>query len=54
MREAKTNPTHNNTIDRVVEKQDPINEERPMRTRAARTAKPERGFGDAARSCLGV
>ena len=32
-------PTHNNTaIDRVVEKQDPINDEIPMRTRATLAA----------------
>ena len=32
--QENTNPTHSNTIDRVVEKHDPINDEMPLRTLA--------------------
>jgi hypothetical protein len=50
--QENTNPTHNKTIDRVVEKQDSINDEMPMRTRATRAANRGRGLGDAKRSCV--
>ena len=48
--QENTNPTHNNTIDRVVEKHDPINDEMPMRTLATLEANRGRGLGNAKRS----
>jgi hypothetical protein len=49
--QASVNPTHNKAIDRVVEKQDPINDEIPIRTRATLVAKNRgRGLGDFTRS----
>jgi hypothetical protein len=50
--QASTSPTHNRTIDRVVEKQDLINDEMPMRTRATLAANRGRGRGDAKRSLV--
>jgi hypothetical protein len=50
--QKSANPKHNKAIDRVVEKQDPINDEMPLRTRATRAAKRGRGLGDAERSCV--
>jgi hypothetical protein len=50
--QENANPKHNKTIDRVVEKQDPINDEMPMRTRATLAANRGRGLGDANRSCV--
>src|SRR5262245_46138452 len=52
--EESPNPTHSKTIDRVVEKQLPINEEIPIRTRATRAATRRRGLGDAAPSCVSI
>jgi hypothetical protein len=48
--QATPNPTHNNTIDRVVAKQDPINDEIPIRTLATLVANRGRGLGDFKRS----
>jgi hypothetical protein len=45
--EESANPTHNKTIDRVVEKQVPINDEIPIRILATRPARRGRGLGDA-------
>jgi hypothetical protein len=45
--EESVNPTHSKTIDRVVEKQVPINDEMPIRIRAIRPARLGRGLGDA-------
>jgi hypothetical protein len=50
--QKSANPKHNKAIDRVVEKQDPINDEMPMRTRATLEANRGRGLRDAKRSCL--
>jgi hypothetical protein len=50
--QENTNPTHNNTIDRVVEKHDPINDEMLLRTRAIFLETRGRGRGDARRSCV--
>jgi hypothetical protein len=50
--QENANPKHNKAIDRVVEKQDPINDEMPMRTRATLAANRGRGLGDAKRSCV--
>lgn len=45
--QEKANHAHNRTIDRVVEKQDPINDEIPMRTRATREISLGRDLGGA-------
>ena len=45
--QENTNPTHSNTIDRVVEKHDPINDEMPLRTRAIFLEIRGRGIGGA-------
>ena len=45
-------PKQNKAIDCVVEKQDPINDEMPMRTRATLAANRGRGLGDPKRSCV--
>ena len=50
--QENTNPTHNNTIDRVVEKHDPINDEMRLRTRANFLETRGCGRGDARRSCV--
>src|SRR3954468_12546191 len=50
--QESANPTHSKTIDRVVEKQDPMNDEIPMRTRDTRAANGRRGLGDTTRSCV--
>ena len=48
--QASVKPTHNKAIDRVVEKQDPINDEIPIRTRATLVASRGRGLNDFTRS----
>jgi hypothetical protein len=48
--QESANPTHNKASDRVVEKQDPINDEMPMRTLATLEANRGRGLGNAKRS----